>query len=53
MGLLGLLEINIFWNNGYDVITSAHNVTNKVLSRDENYILNIVMWPKLCNSGIS
>ena len=39
----GLLEINIFQDNGYDVIISEHEVSNKVLSRDSNYIVGVVM----------
>ena len=31
----------------------VHGVTNKILSRDSNYILDIVMWPKFGNSSIS
>ena len=47
------------WNNGilkkkgYDVINYAHDVTNKILSRDLNYIVDLVMWPKFGNSSIS
>ena len=41
---LGLLEIKVFWNKGYDVIISAHNVSNKVLSRDSNYIVEVQEW---------
>ena len=33
---LGLPEIKVFWNKGYDVITSACDVTNKILSCDSN-----------------
>lgn len=29
--LPGLLEIKSFWNNGYDVILSVQDVTNKIL----------------------
>ena len=29
------------------------NVINKILSRDWNYIVDAVMWPKFGNSGIS
>ena len=43
----------IFWSKGYDVINSVHNVTNKILSRDSNYIVDVVMWPKFGNSSIS
>ena len=49
----GLLKIRVFWNDGYDVIISVHDVTNKILSRDSNYIVDVVMWPKFGNSSIS
>ena len=49
----GLLEIRVFWNNGYDVIIFVHDVTIKVLSRDSNYIIDVVMWPKFGNCSIS
>ena len=38
-----LLKIKVFWNKGCDVIMSAHGVTNKILSGDLNYILDVVM----------
>ena len=41
---LVLLKIELFWNKGYDVIISVHDVTNKVLPRDSNYIVDVVMW---------
>ena len=50
---LGLLKIKIFWNKDYDVIISFLDVTNKVLTRDSNYFVNLVMWPKFGNSSIS
>ena len=53
MATLGLLKIKVFWNKGYDVIISVHDVTNKILSRDSNYIVDVVMWPKFGNSSIS
>ena len=40
---LGLLEIKVFWNKGYDVKISVYDVTNKVLSRDWNYIVDEVL----------
>ena len=52
MATLGLLKIKVFWNKGYDVIISVHDVTNKILSRDSNYIVDVVMWPKFGNSSI-
>ena len=42
MATLGLFEIKIFWNKDYDIITSVHDVTNKIFSCDSNYIVNIV-----------
>ena len=48
-----LLKIKIFWNKGYDVIIYVHDITNKILSRDSNYIVHVVMWPKFGNSNIS
>ena len=50
---LGLIKIKLFWNQVYDVIISAHDVTVKILSRDSNYIVDVVMWPKFDNSSIS
>ena len=47
------LKIKVFWNEGYDVIISVHGVTSKVLSRDSNYIVDVVMWPKLGDCNIS
>ena len=31
---LGLFKIKLFWNKGYDVLISVHDVTNKILLRD-------------------
>ena len=49
----GLLKIKIFPNKGYDFVIPDYNVTNKILSRDSNYIVDMVMWPKFGNSSIS
>ena len=49
----GLLKIRVFWNNGYDVIIYVYDATNKILSRDSNYIIDAVMWPKFGNCSIS
>ena len=46
LATLGLLKIKVTWNNGYDVIIFVH-VTNKILSRYSNYIVDVVIWPKL------
>ena len=48
----GLFTIKIIWNEGYDVITPDYDVTNKILSHDSNYIVDVVMWPKFGNSSI-
>ena len=53
MATPGLLKIKIFWKKGYDVIIYVHDVTNKILSCDSNYIVDVVMWPKFGNSSIS
>ena len=49
----GLLEIKIFNNKGYDVIIVDYDVINKILSREWNYIIDLIMWPKFDNSDIS
>ena len=49
----GLLKIRVFWNGGYDVIIFVYDATNKILSRDSNYIIDAVMWPKLGDFNIS
>ena len=46
MATLGLFKIKVFWNKAYEVIISAYNVTNEILSRDSYYIVDVVMWPK-------
>ena len=53
LATLGLLEIKVFWNKGYEVIISVYDVTKKILSCDSIYIVNVVMWPKFDNSDTS
>ena len=53
MATLSLLKITVFWNKAYDVIIPVDNVTNKVLSRNSNYIVDVFLWPKFGNSSIS
>ena len=43
----GLLKIKIFQNKGYDVIIPDYDLTNKILSRDANYM---GMWS--CNQSL-
>ena len=53
MATLSLLKQNVFWNKDYDVIICIHDVINKILSRESNYIVAVVMWPNFGNSSIS
>ena len=53
LATLGFLKIKLIWNKGHDVIISVNGVTHKLLSRDSNYIVGVVMWPKFDNSSIS
>ena len=42
---LDLLEVKLFWNKDCDATISVDDGTNKILSRDSNYIADVVMWP--------
>ena len=42
---LGLLKLKVTWSKGYDAIIFVHDVTNKILSRNSNYIVDVVIWP--------
>ena len=53
MATPGFLKTKILKKKAYDVITFAHDVTNTILSRDSNYNVNVIMWPKFGNSIIS
>ena len=53
MATPGLLKTTVFWNKGYDVIVSADDVINKILSRDSNYVVDAFMWSKFGNCSIS
>ena len=39
----GLLKVKVFWNKGYDVIISVHDVKNIILSLGSNHIVDIIM----------
>ena len=47
MATPGLFKTTVFWNKDFDVITPVitpvHDLTNKTLSRDSNYIVDVVM----------
>ena len=45
--------IDLFWNIVYDVINYVHDVINKFLSRDSNYIVDVVIRSKFGNLSIS
>ena len=53
MAIAGLLKLTVFWKKSYGVIISVDDVTNKILSRDSNYIEDVFMWPKFGNGSIS
>ena len=53
MATLGLLKIKVFWKKHNDVIISVYDITNKTLSRDSSYFVNLVMWPRFGNSSTS
>ena len=43
MATAGFLKIQLFRKKWLNVIFSVHDVANKILSRDSNYNLNMVM----------
>ena len=43
LATLDLLRTKVFSNKGFDIIASFHDITSKILSRDSNYILDVVM----------
>ena len=53
MATPGLLNITVFWKKLYDVIIPIDGVTNNILSRNSNYIVDVFMWPKFGKSSIS
>ena len=46
---LDLLKIKVFWNKDDDVMIFVNDVTNKVLLRESNYIVDVIMLPKFGN----
>ena len=54
LATLGVLKIKVFWNKGYNVLISIHDVTSKTSSHDTNYVVDVVMQPtKFGNSSLS
>ena len=52
MATPALFKIKVYRNKGYYVIISVDDITNKILSHDWIYIMDVVMWPKFDNSSI-
>ena len=50
---IGLLKTMLFWNESYYVTIFVHDITNKILSHDLNYTVDVVKWSKFGNSSIS
>ena len=50
---LGVFKRKILWNKIYDILISVYDVTNKVLSRGSNYIVDMAMRLKFANFSIS
>ena len=53
MATLGFLKEEVFWSKVIDVKISVEEVTNKILSRDSNYITDVVIGSKFGNYSIS
>ena len=53
MATPGFCKIKVFWKKSYDIIIFVNDVTNKILSDDSNYIVEVVTWKKFGNSNIS
>ena len=39
----GLLKLKLFWSKSYDIMIYVYDVTNEVLSRYSNYIIDMVI----------
>ena len=53
MATLGFLKTKVYWSKGYGVIIFVDDVTNKILSSDSVYIIDVFMCSKFGNSSIS
>ena len=47
MATQGLVKATVFFKKGYGIIIPVHDVTIKILSRDLNYIIDVVIRPNL------
>ena len=43
----------LYWKKGYEATSSAHDISDKILSSESNYTVDVVIWPKFGNSIIS
>ena len=43
MATLGFLKLKVYKYKVYDVTIFVHNVTNKILSCNANYIVDVIM----------
>ena len=50
---LGLPKLKEFCYKGYDITNYIYDVTIKIISRDSNYILDVVAWPKFGSCSIT
>ena len=53
MATPGLFKITVFCDKDYVVLSPVDAVTEKILSRDSNYIVDMFMGSKLGNCYIS
>lgn len=53
LATLDLPKLKVFWSKRYDVIIFVHDVSNKTLLGNSNYVLDVVMWQIIGNSIIS
>ena len=52
LATISFLQIKPLWNEGFGVITFAHDLNNKILWCDSNYTVDVVLWPKFGNSSV-
>ena len=45
--------MKVFWKESYEVIISVNDIIIEIFSRDSDYIIDVVMRPKLGNSNVS
>ena len=53
MATIDVLKIKVLWIKGFEVMIFVHDISNKILLHDSNYIVDVVIWPKFGNCNIS